>query len=560
MRKLKFLLALAFGTSYAIAQNLAVDSIEINTIKAHIYADGGIWDVKTWDDSTYKPLLLAQNLWFAGADKSNGFVSAVQTHRIIGTADFRPGPVSNDPNVYTRFNKVYRINLQTLTDFKNGVTQAIPQEIANWPAHGDTTQGEAYYLAPFIDVNNDGQYVPADGDYPQIKGDEAIFTIFNDINGRTSGNPIGIEVHAMYYAYHTNDIHDSILYMDYRVFNRTNNRYVNFYISSFADFDLGNHIDDMMGTNIHSGSVYAYNGDANDEGSTGFGTNLASCGLRMLQGPPADYFDGIDNDRDGCIDGVIDANGLCQAEDPSAGINERINQSGSMIYDQQSTGVQGLPTSTGDYYNYMHSSWKDGTPLIIESPSGFMNVGNGDGYVTGGAGTMTRFVYPGNTFDTSGAYEPSSPINWYMAPTMQMDKMTLSNAGPFSMDPNESFEMKMAFIWSRDLYNDTYGAINQKLGDLDELASNQPIRTVGLNAYKVNGLFNLSYKAETGEWSIINQNKEDLEFSIYSVSGQFIKSFTAFESDKTTIPLHGLSKGIYLLVEAKSGEAHKITK
>ena len=547
----------------AKAQNLAVDSIEINTLKAHIYADGGIWDVKTYDDSTYKSLLFAQNLWLAGYDINNDLHTAVQTHRTVGTADFRPGPISNDPNAHSTYNKVYRINLQTLTDFKNGATQGIPQEIADWPAHGNTAMGEAANLAPFVDVNSNGIYEPAQGDYPQIKGDEAIYVIFNDANGRTTGKPMGVEIHAMYYAYLTGGIEDSILYMDYKIYNRSGNHYANCHLSSFADFNLGNHNDDLMGTNIHSSSIYAYNADSNDEGPNGFGTNLASCALRMLQGPPADYFDGTDNDMDGCIDGVRDANGFCQNEDPTTGVRERYKMSGSMIYDLQTTSAQdpqGAPTSPLEYYIYMNSLWRNGNNLIIETPSGFMNSGNGDGYVINNVGTPTRFVFPGNTYDTTGAYEPSAPIDWYMASNLQMDKMMLANAGPFSLKPNESFEIKMAFVWSRDAFSDSYDAINQKLGNLDDYANNQPARTVGINAYKVDNRYKLSYRSESGEWTITNTQSKALEFSLYSTSGQLIGNFTAQENAKTSVPTSGLAKGIYLLVESKSGETHKIIR
>lgn len=562
---MKKLLTLALGLSgfAGFSQNLAVDSIEINTLKAHIYADGGVWEIQTWDDSTYKPLVFAQNLWLAGYDINNDLHTAVQTHRTVGTADFRPGPISNDPNATTKYNKVYRVNLQTLTDFKNGVTQGIPQEIADWPAHGNTAMGEAANLAPFVDVNSNGIYEPSQGDYPKIKGDEAIYVIFNDANGRTTGKPIGVEIHAMYYAYLTGGIEDSIIYMDYKIFNRSGNHYANCFLSSFADFDLGNHLDDLVGTNISSDAVFCYNADAYDEGPNGFGQNLASCGFRLIDGPPADYFDAIDNDKDGCIDGVRDANGFCQAEDPNTGINEHWKLSGSMVYDGQVGAIQGSPNTPADYYSYMNSMWKDSTNLIIESPSGFMNTGNGDGYVAGGLGTATRFVYPGDTYDTTGGYEPSAPIipGWFNAPNITMDKMTLSTSGSFfSMGPNESFEIKMAFVWDRRPFSGSFGGINKKIDDLDELYANQPVRTVGLNAYKATSHYQLSFNTASAEWTITNSEHKNLDFALYTTTGQLMKIFSVESNSKITIPTQGFAQGVYILVETKTGQTHKITK
>ena len=60
----------------------------------------------------------------------------------------------------------------------------IPNDILNWPAHGDTTLGNSLgmlpYIAPFIDVDNDDIYNPSQGDYPCIKGDEAVYIVMND--------------------------------------------------------------------------------------------------------------------------------------------------------------------------------------------------------------------------------------------------------------------------------------------------------------------------------------------------------------------------------------------
>ena len=38
--------------------------------------------------------------------------------------------------------------------------------IYSWPAHGDVSQYQDYYLAPYKDVDSDGKYDPMKGDYP----------------------------------------------------------------------------------------------------------------------------------------------------------------------------------------------------------------------------------------------------------------------------------------------------------------------------------------------------------------------------------------------------------
>lgn len=565
MKKLTtLLLACSAIASYAQPQ-LATDSIEINTIKATVYSDGGIWSMETLDDSTYKRLLFSDGLWLAGWDtNSNALHQSAQTYR-QGGYDFVPGPVSNDPNAITKYDKVYRVNLQTLTDFKNGTTQGIPQEIADWPAHGDTNQGEAYYLAPFVDVNNDGHYKPADGDYPKIKGDEMIYTIINDTNVRNTvytregGRALGIEVHGMTYAYKTGGIEDSILFREYRIINRSNRDYTDAYLSIWMDYDLGTSWDDLTGTNIWANSVFVYNADMDDEGSHGFGQQPATCGLRILQGPPAPYFDGIDNDKDGCIDGVRGANGGCIPENQSTGVREHILLSGSMYYFNDWT-PRGNPSSPGEFYTYAQSRWKNGNSLVIENPSGFLNVGNGDGYSTS-PGSPTTFFYPGDTYDSTAAYEPSSPTNWFASPSNNGDVRSLANAGPFNLNAGEEFTLGTAYVWARNANPDHgYGEINKRLEGLDTIYDNQPQRTVGVNAYKVNSNFRLFYNAETSIWTINNGEKKELNFSLYNSAGQFVRQFEVDAHSKANVPTDGLSQGVYLIIEAQSGEAFKITR
>lgn len=564
MKKLATFLTASAATLAFAQPQLAIDSMEINTLKASIYSDGGIWSLETFDDSIHKTLLFADGLWIGGMD-GTALHQSGQTYRQAGY-DFVPGPISNDPSAISKYNKVYKVSLQTLTNFKNGNTSGIPSEIANWPAHGDTNMGEAYYLAPFVDVNNDAKYNPVDGDYPKIKGDEAIYTIFNDDNIRTgqytriNPNPLGIEIHCMTYGFKTGGIEDSILYREYRVINRSSTSYTDAYLGLWADFDLGNALDDLIGTNISANSIYCYNGDADDEGPYGFGQNLASCGIRMLKGPTATLFDGLDNDKDGCVDGVRDANGICISESLN-GVREQILLSGSMYYNNSQSSQQGYPSSPIHYYNYLKSQWRNGNNLIIESPSGFGSVQNGDGYVSSNLGTATRFMYPGNSYDTTGAYEPSSPVDWFESPSNQQDKRALANAGPFTLDAGQEFTIATAYVWTRKPgHANSIPEIVNKLSNLDTNYTNQPQRTVGANAYKINQQYKLSFNAASAKWAISNSEDKNLDFALYTTTGQLMREFSVDSDSKLTVPTEGFAKGVYLLIESQSGETHKITK
>ncbi len=557
MKQLSILLVGLAISGATFAQSLAVDSIEINTLKAHVYSDGGILEMETWDDSTYKPLLYADGIWVGGIDQSNTLHQSAQTYRQSGL-DFWPGPISNNPMASSKHNRVYKVNLQTLTDFKNNLTLGVPPEIANWPAHGDTIMGEAYYLAPFVDVNNDGKYKPDDGDYPKIKGDEAIYTIFNDSNEDTTGTHMGLEIHCMVYAYNTGGIEDSIMYKEYKIINRSTKVYHSAYFSIFADFDLGNSSDDLIGTNISANSIFTYNSDVNDEGPLGFGTRLATCGLRMIQGPSADYFDGIDNDRDGCLDAVRDANGNCIPENPATGVREQILLSGSMYYNN-TISPQGNPDLPTDYYNYMMSHWKDGNSLITENPSGLLSVGNGDGYVNSNIGLKTSFAYPGNSFDSTGAYPPYNATNWFDSPINLNDKRALANAGPFSISAGQEFHLTYAFIWSRQ--NDGFhghNVINDKLANLHNVYNNPPSRNVGITKYQPAPNYRVYFDAINSSWFLDNSSANHITLELYDTRGIKLNTFSLKSGDKIRVPSGNLPAGVYIVLDIETLKTDKI--
>lgn len=538
--------------------------MEVNTLKIKLHADGGLGEMTTEDNSTYKTLLYAQNLWIGGMDIDTLLRLSAQTYR-QSRVNFYPGPISNDPNAYSNYNQVYHVKLQTLTDFVNGVTRGIPPEIANWPAHGNTAMGEAANLAPFVDVDQDGTYDSSKGDYPDIKGDEALFAIYNDQNGDTTGNSLGIEVQIMIYGYNTGGMEDSALFVDYKLTNRSSETFTKTYLSFFNDFDLGNHQDDLIGTNVNADAIFAYNADDNDDLPSGFGTRPAASGVRILKGPPADYFDGVDNDKDGCIDGIRDSLGNCQTENPSTGLREHYKTSGSMYYYRSGSapvpGPMTEPSTSAEHYSFMQSLWKNGNNLIIESPSGIGHIANGDGYVAANTGAKSLYMYPGNSHDSVGAFPPFQPIDWFESTTNQGDKRAMASAGPFSLTAGQSFEVNLGIVWSRAGDNLAgYDLINGRLEDLDEMKANLPIRNVSLRSLYPNSDYRVFYRSSSTEWYVKNEETSPLEFKLYSMNGQLLTIFEVGEHSTVLVPASSLPKGIYMLVNERNNTSHKITR
>lgn len=533
-----------FQCSLFAQSNLAVDSIHVNTISAKIYANGLMEEV----NSPLGSLAKSQGIWL-GAEDINGLRLSAQTE-MGQRADFSPGPVSNDPNAATKYNKVYKVSVAEINSFINNPT-IIPPSLAQWPGNGDITMGEAAQLAPYVDINGDAKYNPQDGDYPKIKGDVAVFVIFNDTNNRSSGDALGIEVHAMLYGFKTGGVEDSVLYREYTIYNRTNKLFANAHISTFVDFADNS----LHGTNVSANAIFSYGRNV------GSGQVTAS-GLRILENPYADYFDGRDNDKDGCPDGLRDPNGNCIAEDPAQERNERYLLATSMYYDKFSSNVNmRAPQTSLQFDNYMRLRWLDGNYMIPETPDGFKGINNGDGYI-GMNNSSVGVFFHGNSFDTTGNNSPSSSSNWFQNPNSNKDLQTLAIAGPFSIEPNEIMTSKFAFSWTvGDTVNCGYDKINNQLNYLDTVFKNKPIRYVSVKTpVLLPRDFNIFFSAEKGTWHIQNTDSKTFEFSVFTLAGQLVKTIRVEGKGTHLIDLQNFPSGVYVLTDKTSGYTKKITK
>ena len=141
-----------------------------------------------------------------------------------------------------------------------------------------------------------------------------------------------------------------------------------------------------------------------------------------------------------------------------------------MYYNNTASPISGNPDNATHFYNYMRALWKNGSELIIETPSGPGDQGNGDGFVASGTGTPTRFAYPGMSYDTTGAYPPYTPVDWWESPANQQDKRGLHSAGPFSLAPGALNFVTTGVVWERDLINNDLFASVEKVIIADDKA------------------------------------------------------------------------------------------
>jgi hypothetical protein len=477
--------------------------METNNVRAMVHTAGNLWQVPNQNFSLYEVpknsgimAMFTAALWLGGTDVNGQLKLAALRYR--NGQDYWTGPLSQG-NAITDFDNCAKYDTHFastqdmvrdfsawyeagLADQQNGTSiQAqnfpnykVPDMIKNWPAHGDESLGQDYYLAPFFDRNNDGTYSWSDGDYPwydinktkeckvdrrvSLFGDENFWWVMNDkgnIHTESGADPIGMEIRAQAFAFATNDEVNNMTFYNYELINRGTQTLYDTYFGFFADGALGDPFDDYVGCDVNRGLGYVYNGDAFDgdnAGFKGYGSTPAAIGVDFFEGPYQDN-DGIDNafgigpkealNGIGYGDGIVD--------------NERFGMRRFLYYVNTGGGAnpnQTDPISGSDYYNYLRGFWKDGTPFYY----------GGNGYISDPQANPTvpcDFMFPGDTdplgWGTAGVPQPE----WteQIAGNEPYDRRFLQSAGPFVLKPGSVNNITVGVVWARASSGDPFASV-----------------------------------------------------------------------------------------------------
>lgn len=290
------------------------DSLNVNNLNVRMMVHGDMW----FDPATYEPhckfpandqrsLHIASSLWMGAFDPVGDLHVAAQTYRQAGS-DYWPGPLDAsgmlDYATSAKWAKLWKVTRDEIAYHKTNVSRTVfntPLSILSWPAKGNTNaagKGGAALtidreMAPFVDLNADGTYQPLNGEYPDFRGDAALFWVFND-NGpthtETNGVPLKVEVHAMAYAYKRSTPIDNVVYYDYTIENRSSVDYSQFRMAVWDDVDLGYYLDDYICFDSARRMGIVYNATNDDGASAGhppsaYGANPPASGITMIRVP-----------------------------------------------------------------------------------------------------------------------------------------------------------------------------------------------------------------------------------------------------------------------------------
>lgn len=501
--------------------------LDINNVRARINTGGDMWwDLPGGVGSQYfipkegtATSLFSGSLWIGGLDINDQLKLAALRYRQIGN-DYWPGPLTVDGTAAVdeatcaKYDQHFYMDRAMVDEFLawwesdnksvDYPDYIIPDEILDWPAHGDEAKNQSYYLAPFNDVDGDGTYDPFNGDYPYydidnslcplnrqlnpedppertyeelytdytvkvvgsilsdqvIKGDQTLWWVFNDkgnTHTETDGAAIGLEIRAQAFAFSTNDEINNMTFYSYEIINRSTFELTNTFFSPWVDTDLGYAWDDYVGCDVSRGLGYCYNGKAVDgQGQVeAYGDQPPAVGVDFFQGPYMDK-DGRDNPAftgdcniinspfpldQMAINGVNFGNSI--VDDERFGMRR-------FVYHNNSSGVQGDPRYAPEYYNYLRGFWKDNTRMLY----------GGNAHTNSGAlGPECNFMFPGDSDPCNWGTEGIPPNggfnqngNYWTEETVgnqPSDRRFMQSAGPFTLKPGAVNYITVGIPWAR---------------------------------------------------------------------------------------------------------------
>ncbi len=533
----KFLVPMLLIASGLLTKNLsaqkATAQLDINNVNAKIkncadlFYDGSYTNYE-FPKGSGKHTQFAASLWIGAKDNTNNqYLFAAQTTRQSGM-DFYPGPLdvngACDTVTSKKWDRLWKVNKTTIDNFKLIPSHTIANtdsSILEWPAKGNTfakgNNGIALTIntdvAPFVDVNNNGNYEPLLGDYPLIKGDQSIFALFND-NTRphteTGSAPLKLEVKLMAYASTHTSLDNSTFY-EYTITNKSTNNFDSTIVSFYDDFDLGYYLDDYVGFDSTNRMGIGYNADANDAAyfndTLNYGTQLTQTGVVMLQQPS---YDSLFNKPVGSF----------------------------MYFNNSNAGANGNPVNKNHFYNYSNCKWRDGSHLV-NTCSGV------------GAWQAVNYYMPDDPSIVGGKSE-------VQCGNFPEDRRMVLSGQPITFNSGATTKFVIAIV-NTDLgsNNNNFNAINVEAQAAHAFHKGK-LAPMGL-ADNLSSKVSVYPNPAVSNLTIDHNGLDAVSINITSLDGRAIMQLNKISQNKSTINIQNLQAGNYMLqLKTSKGNVNKL--
>lgn len=398
------------NTTFYDANSLLMFVSNIGSFAYDKTASLGKNDGLYYPKGTNTSVIYAAGVWMAA--KVNGEIRAATAEY---ANDYVPGPMSGGEAQSDRGSfRVYKINKGD---------DATVGDYSAWP-FGDG--------APAVKNAAGEDSLDATGNrIPLILGEQALYAVYNDADfsqhnsdpGSGSPGPMGVEVQHYVFGYARSGALGNTIFMQFKIINAGENTLDSMYISLWADPDLGDAGDDLVGCDTTLSLGFVYNANETD---ASYGANPPAAGFDFFQGP------------------VI----------PAPGVTDTILVDGRQIEVQ---GYRQLPmTSFNKYINGTDPATRDNTYNYMRG-----RLREGGAYVNPDGDTTTFFV-SGDPVTGTGDLDGNAADRRYM--------MT---SGPFTMSPGDTQVVVAAVI---------VGQGENRLSSIERLRDNDRIAQAAFDA------------------------------------------------------------------------------
>ena len=527
------LIAFVLAVSGFASQGQTIQYLNSNNIIAGIGIGGGLFEMdsfrvgdlfQTKFDSGRAEIFGAA-LWMTGVDETGNLHGAVNRYFDFGQGFF-DGPISaNYDNSYDSYYKrVWKVTKTQINQFKSLIfpttANLVDSVILYWPGKGNPSALNDYAvsidspLAPFIDLNGNGIYEPLEGDYPAFLGDQAVFFVYNDINGTHPAFdciPLGVEIRGLATCF-TDTLPDNLpynkrainnsIFVQYEIENKSQHTYSTFDLGQWLDPDIGCFQDDYTGCDSSRSLMFAYNATTDDVDCApelGFRTLPVALGVQFLSYPMNvyGYFSGANTPQFDSI--PLGSDSLCST-----------------------------------FRNYMQGFWNDSVPFTY----------GGTGYNPNGR--PTKFLLSG---------DPNEPSQWSeVSMHFQASDIRMFGAvDSLTFAPGQTLTLALSFFTSFDSTSNHLSIVDTLKNDADTIRQFYlhhilPFQqTLGINPIPTNTPFTVSlYPNPSNNLITIEAGEEIQSIQLMDIEGRILLTKTV-GATKVLLPVANLARGVYLL-------------
>ncbi|RMD91772.1 MAG: hypothetical protein D6814_17795, partial [Calditrichaeota bacterium] len=217
-----------------------------------------------WPRGSGKTIDFASGLWLVGK-----FGRTLRAAVAEYSSEFRPGPIlpnglpadPEDPQY-----RIYKIRSDGTGDW------------ASWPFDDGAPAAKTVDGRDSLDAQ--GRRIP------QLLGDQTLWWVMNDLGIKKDkrifgSHPMGVEVQVTVFGYAHPAPYDDMMFIKWKIINKSANRYDSCYVTLWDDPDLGDAHNDLLGCDTTLAMGYCYDSGRDSQ----YHPVPPSLGFVLLQGP-----------------------------------------------------------------------------------------------------------------------------------------------------------------------------------------------------------------------------------------------------------------------------------